>query len=63
MLYGNVLVNVFASCLCLPTVDMRIQIVMNAQLLHIHLFRPLYQIFCNCPSLPLLSNASHNYWF
>ena len=53
--------------LVLPAVcvslDMRMQIVMTAQLLHIHLFRPLYQIFCIGRSLPLLSSASHNYWF
>lgn len=45
------------------SLDMRIQIVMRTQPLHVHLFRPLYQICCICRSLPLLRSASHNYWF
>jgi len=43
--------------------DMRIWIVISTKLLRLPLFLPLYRMVCFNRSLPLLSSASHNFWF
>ena len=43
--------------------DMQFRIVISTQLLCISLFRPLYHMVCFYRSLPLLSSASHNFWY
>jgi hypothetical protein len=49
----------FLPAVCV-SLDMRIQIAMSTQLLHIHLFRPLLSNFLH---QLFTSSASYNYWF